>query len=270
MSKWNEREFIAKAKDVAHKFVTKQGALNDLSEKVARDEALSPDEIRTLVRLANVAAFQELFATKQGSDKMIEFDVGDPEVVVRRIIDAVANPPQAANIHNDKLASYQFVPDMMVEKRFGRKFDDVEKVAAFEDFVERTPRKDMAIICARKYVDDFEVELHKQASVYENAINTVTRNLRKAPGYGPDISVFEKTAFSEFGEDARHDLALIYSEARVQRTLPDAEKVAKLVSNYVGEASAEVTALQTALNARKEYTKISSAIESLKLLIPEL
>ena len=270
MSKWSEREFIAKAKDVAHQFVTKQGGLNDLAEKVARDECLSPEEIRTLVRLANVATFQELFATKQGSDKMIEFDVGDPEVVVRRIVDAVANPPQSANIHNDKLASFQEVPDMMIEKRFGHKFDELEKLAAFEDFVERTPRKDMAIICARKYVDDFEVELHKQASRYENAINTVTHNLRKAPGYGPDISIFEKTAFAEFGEDARPDLALIYSEARVQRTLPDTEKVAKLVSNYVGTSTGEVLWLKVALDARKEYTKISSAIESLKLLIPEL
>ena len=158
---------------------------------------------------------------------------------------------------------------MMVEKRFGHKFDSVEKTAAFVDFVERTPRKDMATICARKHLDNFEVELHKLASDYEDAINGITKSLRKAPGYGPDIADFEKSAFAEFGEEARADLALIYSEARVQRSLPDSEKVATLVQRYVSDDSEELNLLKSALDARHAYTKISGAIEQLKLLIPE-
>ena len=64
MARWNEGEFVERAGRIARAHAVTKKPLNDLSAKVARDENLQPDEIRTLVRLANVATFQELFKNK--------------------------------------------------------------------------------------------------------------------------------------------------------------------------------------------------------------
>ena len=87
MAVWSEDEFISRAKTLAKAHVGSKTPLNDLVEKVAREAELSPDAIRTLGRLTNVAVFQEMFQQKTAAaepDRMIEFEPGDPEVVIAR------------------------------------------------------------------------------------------------------------------------------------------------------------------------------------------
>jgi hypothetical protein len=255
MPTWNENEYVQRANDIAREFVTLKKPLNDLCEKVARDEAMNPDEIRTLVRLSNVAAFQQLFKEKEG-DKMVEFDVGNPESVISRIQSSAEAPPQTANIHNDKLAFE--IPDQMKEIRLGRKFDERVKVA-HEDVKERAPRKDTAIIAARKLANEMDIEKRVLANKWEYLTNKLAREFKKAAGYGPSFTDFAAAALAEHGEDARPELELIVKEARLKGVvLPEGEKVAFLQERLVTEDSKELDLLKQALETRHAYVKMKN------------
>jgi hypothetical protein len=255
MPTWNENEYVRRASEIAREFATVKKPLNDLCEKVARDEAMNPDEIRTLVRLANVAAFQEIFKGKEG-DKMVEFDVGNPESVISRIQSSVEDPVQSANIHNDKLGHE--IPDQMKEVRLGRKFDEQVKVAS-EDYVERAPRKDLVIVAMRKMAAEFEIERQVKGNRWESLVQKLAMTFRRAPGYGPDFSKFATDAFAEFGDEARPELETIASAARISGYyLPEAEKVAALAEHHVVEETPELRTLKLALEARTAYVKIKN------------
>lgn len=93
---WTRADFDNAAAEIGRQFAASGGSsrINDLATKVAMDNQLNPDGINTLVRLANVAAFQELFTKRAGAeDRMIEFEVGDPDLVISNIY---SNVKQAA------------------------------------------------------------------------------------------------------------------------------------------------------------------------------
>jgi hypothetical protein len=82
---WMRNDYEKAADTIAKEFAAGNGAvtINQLSTKIATDAGLNPDGIRTLVRLANVNAFNELFAKQAGKeDRMFEFETGDPELII--------------------------------------------------------------------------------------------------------------------------------------------------------------------------------------------
>lgn len=84
---WRREQYEQAALDIAKDYVASSGesTLNDLATKIAQDNGLNPEGVRTLVRLANVSAFQELFPKKAGEDKNVEFDLGDAEAVLSKL-----------------------------------------------------------------------------------------------------------------------------------------------------------------------------------------
>jgi len=267
MPNWNETEYVRRAGEVAKQFATIKTPLNDLCEKVAREEAMNPDEIRTLVRLSNVAAFQELFKQKEG-DKMVEFDVGNPESVISRIQSSVTDPVQPANIHNDKLASE--IPDQMKEIRLGRKFDDRVKVA-HEDVVERAPRADFVVIAMRKLASEFDVERRMQGNKWEYAVNKLAREYRKLSTYQTvPFAKLATDAFSEYGEEIRPELEALLSEARLNIALPEREKVAQLQDRHVSDDYKQLKLLKEAFEAREIYVKIQNGEKWIQENMPRL
>lgn len=89
---WTRAEYESAANEIGRQFAESGGTsrINDLATKIATDNHLNPEGIQTLVRLANVSAFQELFSKRAGAaDRMIEFEVGDPDLVVSNIYDGV-------------------------------------------------------------------------------------------------------------------------------------------------------------------------------------
>lgn len=264
MPRWNEGEFVERAGRIAHDHAITKKTINDLSEKVARDENLQPDEIRTLVRLANVATFQELFKSKDssnGGDKMIEFESGDPEAVIHRIVDSAQNQPQSANIHNDKMASWD-VPDQMVEKRFGHKFDAPlqEKTAAEMDasYTERPMRHDLAVLALRKLASEFEVERLSAGAQWEVHLNKLAAEFKKAPGYGPVYGSFEKDAFSEHGMDCWPEIVGLRETLRLPPLEPSSVKVAELQARHVTDDTRQLKMLKQAVEARLDYEKFKA------------
>lgn len=266
MSRWNESEFVVRAGRIAHDHAITKKTINDLSEKVARDENLQPDEIRTLVRLANVATFQELFKSKDasnGGDKMIEFESGDPEAVIHRIVDSAQADPQSANIHNDKLAAWE-APDQMVEKRLGHTFDAPlqEKTAAEldESYAPRPMRRDLAVMALQKLAAEFEIERVSAGRQWEESLAKLASEFRKAPGYGPQYAPFEKDAFAECGMDTLPEVLFLRDALRYPPLEPSRDKVAALQERHVTEDTAQLRALKVAQSFREDYARFSAGL----------
>jgi len=108
---WQRSNYEEAAQRIGKEFSDNRGnntvSINQLATKVARDNNLNPEGIRTMVRLANVAVFEEIFH-KQAGDKMFEFEVGDPEVVINTLyqetkiaMDGMANTPTNYNFDAD-------------------------------------------------------------------------------------------------------------------------------------------------------------------------
>jgi hypothetical protein len=259
MARWNESEYIKHAQGLAEQHLVSKKSLNELSEKFATENKLNPEEIRTLVRLANVATFQELFKKKDGGDKMIEFDTGDPEAVIRNMVSSASAPPETANIHNDKLAGE--VPDMMREKRLGKKFDPVpeaEKVA--EEYVEKAPRADVVVMNLRKLASEFTVGRISAGVQWEEKLGALAKVFKRAPGYGPKFADFEKMAWADLGSEVAPEMAFLYEELRVTRPPPASEKIAHLQDRLVVDDTPELKLLRQAHEARQTYQKMAGAL----------
>jgi len=266
--RWNESEYIKHAQNLAEQHLVTKKSLNELSEKFATENNLNPEEIRTLVRLANVSTFQELFKKKDGGDKMIEFDTGDPEAVIRNMVSHASAPPQSANVNNDKLAGE--VPDMMLEKRLGKKFDvaSTEKVAS--EYVEKAPRVDMVVLNLRKLASEFTLARLSAGADWEEKLGSLANVFRRAPGYGPKFRDFEKMAWADLGSDAAPEMAVLYEELKVSSVPMTAEKVAFLQERLVVDNTPEIKLLREAHEARQTYQKMSGALAWVDKNMPEL
>jgi hypothetical protein len=268
MARWNEGEFIKHAQGIAQQHVVSKKSLNELSEKFAAENKLNPEEIRTLVRLANVATFQELFKNKDGGDKMVEFDTGDPEAVIRNLISSANEPPQTANIHNDKLAHE--VPDMMREKRLGHKFDAVPEAEKIAEYEEKPAREDIVVMNLRKLASEFTLARITAGTQWEEKLGSLARVFKRAPGYGPKFSDFEKMAWADLGTDAHPEMAVLYEELKVTANPPSSDKVAHLQDRVIVDETPEIQLLREAHQARQTYQKMAGALAWVDKNMPAL
>lgn len=270
MASWTEDDYVKRAAVIAQQSAVSKKPLNDICEKAAQDDSLNPEEIRTLVRLSNVAMFQHMFKEKdmqKHADRHVEFDVGDPEIVIMRLHQAAAAQTQSASITNDKLAGE--VPDMMAAKRRGFELDNgTVKVAS--DHEVKPARTDMVVLTMRKLGAEFESRRLQASFRWEQKIAALYDTFHKAPGYGPDFGAFEKDAYAEFGENASLELESLRTDLRFAgRDLPITER-AKLAEHHVSNETPMLSLLKEALDARADYTSCEEASAWVKANMPSL
>jgi hypothetical protein len=258
MVNWHEEQYVKQAQTLAQRHVQTSKPINELAVKVATDHAMSPDEIRTLVRLANVAVFQELFKRKDDGDKMVEFETGDPEAVIQRLVAAQNAPLETATVDNDKLAFE--VPDQMRAKRYaGVTLPDepwnraaVEKTAA--------ARPDLSVMALRKVEDEFTVRKHAAAQAWEATLTKLAHLLRAAPGYGMTYEDFEKDAYAEFGTDAEPELTYLRELTHRPAGSLAAEKVAALQEYHAVDETPALDMFKAAHAERSEYVRLEKGM----------
>lgn len=266
MPLWTEDQFIARAKDIAREHAATHSPLNDLVEKTARACAMGPDEIRTLGRLTNVAVFQEMFQGKTAAaapDRMVEFEPGDPEVVITRIVKSAGGtqscPCKCAGPCTAKTAAYTGeLPDLMrgVRRPETNGTPVTEKVAS--EPVEREAPAQLQTMRLRKLADNLEVEVKIAGARWESTIDELTRRFRKAPGYGPSFLDFEKDAVASEGMAVVPELAALREALRLPATQISREKVASLQERHVYEDSPELVLLKKAAEQRDAYAALKN------------
>jgi hypothetical protein len=264
MATWNESEYISRAAAIAKDFAASQKPLTDLVEKVAREETLQPDEIRSLGRLTNVETFKELFRLKTGADKVVEFEIADPEAVIRRLVSDAGAEPQSANIFNDKLASeYPEIPDYMREKRLGGTFDLPESVkVASDDAPVRTAPSYAVKHGLEQLKEHFTVERLVEGGRWADKVAALAKTFNKAVGYGPSLAEFEKDAYAVHGANAVPELVGLHQDLRSEFVRASDAKIASYVDRrVVDDGTTNHRLLKEAQEARRNFEKYVAGLE---------
>lgn len=260
MPRWHEEQYINHAKTLATQFAVSRRPLNELTGKFAQDHALNPDEIRTLVRLTNVAAFQELFARKNDGDKMVEFETGDPEVVIQNLIAEKAAPP-TATVDSDKLASERAgpLPDLMRDIRSGFTLPPLEK-RAYEDAPKPRRTPEQAELKRRQVLAEVRDAKEAAAMHWDDNVTKLVNHFKEEVNPAEAFNLFAKQAWA-LEPDAEVELTYVASALRCPL---DNAKVASDYADRVLSSETKATRMLGALvKHRQTYERMKKASEDL-------
>lgn len=273
---WDRKKFDDAAQSIGDAFVASGGdtPINDLATKVAQEGNLNPDGIRTVVRLANVAAFEGLFAkcAAEGSpERMIEFSVGDPEIVIQKLHQDVK---EAHAI--EKVAQYNQQADYFGD--IERERAPLEKTATVIPGVERqseackpTAPSKSELNHLFKRAEDQMQENKRQAEIqWGMSCEKVARHLIALDSRVESRTAFEKNAASSLGETILPELRMVQSltspkGAPIQ--LFGGEKTASVIDKHIAGLSSEHRPIMELLKeANAARAKVNSMKTGLKWL----
>lgn len=220
-------DFEKAADKIAEQFVAagESANINQLAKKVAADNNLNPDQIRTMVRLANVSVFGKLFSTKTGSDKDIKFETGDAEVVINSLYDDAKGIKVGSTIPD-----YERTLDYYLDLN---PVEQVKLAAATPEPVSEIPpcSKPELVMQLKRASDKFRMEGKQAEQRWRMHIDTATAMYKNTYGMktAECFPTFEKNALA-----TDTDVAL---EVQTLRSTVLREKVA-------GYSPDELTAIQ--------------------------
>lgn len=275
-------EFETAAQKIGKEFVSSGGtqSINSLATKVAQDAQLNPEGIRTMVRLANVAAFEELF-NKRGlekqADRMIDFEVGDPEVVINKL-HSIAKTAHAQTVSSNYNPSLDFYGDFSSPKI------PLEKTAsAIPDFkVEASNEQNLVSPKQVNYLfkraeDRLREEKKQLEHGWYSTLEKVAQSLRVLDNRVSARYEFEKIAVSVLGEEIVPELKMVQEMTNPKDATPvlfGGVKLATVIDNYVGNPTPEQRAvlkmIKEAGDTRKNIHRCTSGLEWIKNNIPEV
>lgn len=257
---WQRKNFEEAADQIASKFVESAGqeSINQLATKVASIHSLNPEGIRTVVRLANVAAFEKMFAKegeKKAADRMFEFEVGDPEVVINNLhCEAKAATAPQEKTSYDRSADYygELYPIPQAEKTAS-----VAESPAPE-MPKGTKAEFMAVIrnAKDKCKETAKEAEYRWINSLEQAARLAVTNVHQVE----KLAEFEKNAAAHFGEDILPELTLMRQLSTNKKTAGPVfggEKIAEVLRTQVAVIPREqqpiIGLLKEAIDARKRY-----------------
>jgi hypothetical protein len=248
---WQRRQYEDAAAEIGKEWADSNGAakLDDLCVKVARDNNLNPDGIRTLTRLANVCAFQELFAKEASDDRRINFSLGDPELVVSQLYQEAREEAAAPT---EKLASYDFSQDyfgdlgmekVAQEEEDEEEEDEDEKETAEEE-LEEEASPDGPVVDKKKVKSlfnrakkDIEEEKKEAEFRWTSNIEKAAQALRVTSGQTAkfDKVAFEKDMIASAGAEAAIEVRALhlFTTGSKPTAICGGEKVAHVVDYHL-------------------------------------
>lgn len=239
---WQRKQYEDAALQIAKDFAASEGTstINELSTKVARDNNLDAEGIRTMVRLANVSAFQELFAKKASDgDRMVEYDLGDPELVVTALYSEAKEKVASAGANRDNDAEYDRHIDY---------FGAFEKVAKSEEEVaeeelEEEAEADAPIVDKKKVKQLFSKAKKKMEEQEKEARVAWMRNMEDASQTLRVIGVeasfskeaFDKDAICLLGDTVVPELRALnlFTRGNKELSIAGGVKTAQVVERHV-------------------------------------
>lgn len=261
---WQRSNYEDAAQKIGKEFADNRGnntvSINQLATKVARDNNLNPEGIRTMVRLANVAVFEEVFHKQAGStDRMFEFEVGDPEVVINTLF-------QETKTAMDKVASapcgYDFGADY-----YGDLDAPVQKVA-------EAPAEEVAAYISplavkqRMLQAQEKIAMEKKEHEFEwvEALEKAAKLLMVAAPPVHACIALEKDALSILGEGIVPELTVLKEmTGRCKQALLGGEVVSDVLARHAANPAPEgrgiIQMLKTAQDARNQMLVCKQGLE---------
>lgn len=258
MAVWREQDFLKAAKQLVADSISANLPIADMAVKVSQQHNLNPEQIRTLVKMSNVAAFQKHYAGKEGDDRSVEFDTADPEEVIAKISELTEVAPSC----EEKVASYDTTLDYS-----DMPWAETEKVAEESAYVEpeKVYRRDQSIMKLRKVAE--ELEIRKAAAQYrwDYALDKVAWWVRKQDTTGvlAPLVEFEKCAVSVYGTEVEPELLGLRVLLKQAQDLSVLQQAGFLQERFVVESNEGLNFLKEAVEARNDYEKIKHGLSKL-------
>jgi hypothetical protein len=267
MAQWDKSDFEAEAAKIASAYragVHQNGSsINALAAKVAREHNLTEEQIKRLVRATNVSMFdQEYGALKKAGapDRIVEFDTGDPDVVIRELYKNATLPTEkvaaAARYPDlsDQLASYRGRPTLPAPKTASV----AEDLAAIERALGKEPPLERQILHLQKVADELAVRIKTAELIWNTTMHAIGSGQRHLY-FNRDA--FEKNALALYGGDVLPELNALRTDRKLPAlTIPN-EKLAMLHDRLVGEPTKEAELLHQAAKAREEFFNLKAGRE---------
>jgi len=224
----SKEDYEKLARQVVTEFVDHAVPLSDSLVKVSNSMGLNPDQIKSLVSIANTLAHLDLFDRKDDGDKVVEFPPASPKDVLNRVYNGEKlMDVQQESPEPDVCDMFGDLPDMEESM-------EAEKEAPVET-EEASPRdQQITIIKIRKVAEELKQRKLAAALTYEEKLNKLASDF--ASLYGPDFKAFEKDAIDVHGSDALPILTDLRNLLRLPEIkLAVFEKSARLVDSDTHE-----------------------------------
>lgn len=259
----NRSQYEQAAKDIADTFVLNptENSINNISVKVAESHNLNPEQIRTVVRLANVEVFQRLFEKKADGDKMIEFTTGDPEAVINDLYKNVQSKLGVA-----KTAEYNMARDFYGD--FSETESTKEANAPKEETEVLRINPQELKFNLKEAAEKLEIEKCAAEFKWKENIEKAVTIFKQSHGNNivSEYGDFEKNAIAIEGEDFIPEILIFQGmvKNKAETELAYREKIASL-ADQVGiikdENKLTMDFLKTAQASRHEYLQCNRGQE---------
>lgn len=303
---WERKDYEQAAAKIGTDFVSSNGevSIDDLSAKVAEDANLSPDEIRTVVRLANVAVFENKFAKSAASteeDRMQagEFPVGDPEKVIQKVHQNVKVayarreaetgynqvtdlygdffPPRekTAGYENEDEESGETLEEAITRITSGRKKSEEGESAAEEAEEQKEEQEKKSAALGSRLLFKRAEERIRQSQLqekmrWENLTKQAARTLVSQDGRVAHRTAFEKDAVAQLGVDIIPELTAVHtltSKSGSPVSLFGGEKLASVQERHIAVPNKQRDAVFSLLKqAQKARNEYTVHTQSLQWL----
>lgn len=264
MPHWNNQAFDKHATEIVNAWSATRGqggaSLNALVEKVARDNALNPEQIRRLCRVANSKAFNAAFEqmSKTGGDRVVDFDTAKEDHVIGEL------HKTAAVAREKTAAEYPALRDELAEARNPVVEDPFPKQAYELGVHERTlntllgkdPPKTEQLLHLQKVAEEMRGRRAYAGYRYRAAIEKLGEAQRTI---GYDRDKFERDALSVCGPDAVGVINTLRDQIKVAHLEIPAGKVAALLDRLVGEETKLTKLAKQAIDALDEFNTLGAA-----------
>lgn len=282
MTSWNLKKYEDTAQKIGEDFVTSKGAesINDLSMRVSKEAQFNPDEIRTVVRLANVSAFEKIFsksASDGDKDRMIEFEVGDPEVVINGLHSEAKESAATVKVASDYDQTLDYNRTIRYDK------EPLEKTATVIPGVEMStsPEKLPSRAEVHNLFKRAEQRMQEEKAVAEahwfSTMEKAARSLISLDGRTEARTAFEKNAASYLGESVIPELKMMYCLTSPKGAIPvlfEGEKVASVLNHHIAVVSGEqkpiIDMVKHAQEVRNDVTRMTAGLKWLEENTPKV
>lgn len=297
---WMKKDFEDAAQKIGTDFMASAGAvtIDDLATKVAEDARLSPEGIRTVVRLANVAVFENRFnksANDGDGDRMdaTDFEVGDAEKVINRVYanakeahlaatktdtynqqvdlfgDIAAPTEKVAAYENEDEEEMVGLPDMGASKKDDKddeEDDDSEEESDDSEEEKKASPQEIRHLMKRAH-DRLHEKMVQSKIRWESHTKEAARRLVAIDGRVASRTAFEKDAVAMLGDGIVPELIQVQdltSPKGSPTNLFGGEKLASVVTTHIAFTNAAQTPiielLKEAQQARGEYVTCKASL----------
>lgn len=259
---WTRKDYEREAQNIAKAFSATKGeqSINKLAAESARINNLNPEGIRTLVRLANVDAFNEEFSKMSGDDRILDFTTGDPEQVI-------------AELQNDaetKVASIQRVLSGSPEydQAVDYEIDPVLQLAPMEKAAEAEPEEPKiprheAILLLKRAAEEFGGKVRQGEMAWIDLMEKAAQSIRVL-GDIREADKLEKDALAVVGTTVVPELHMLAKMTGREYTLTT-EKVASVLDKHLAVPSRShrpiITMLEKASMTRAKRNENKKCLE---------